>query len=100
MANELDIPVVVTLTLGRSLEARPNKRPVVSDLGIWHELYDEAGLVTFLYRDEAYDELSTEKGISEIIISKNTSGMAVGALRTQYSEKYCRYYDLSADSDG
>lgn len=99
LAKEFDIPVIVTLTLGRSVETRPNKRPMLADLGKWNELYDEAGLVTFLYRDEAYDDCSSEKGITEIIVAKNVSGMAIGTLKTQYSQNYGRFYDFSVDGD-
>lgn len=68
MAKELNVPVLFLSQLNRSLEQRPNKRPVPSDLRDSGSLEQDADMIIFVYRDEVYHPDTDRKGIAEIII--------------------------------
>lgn len=90
IAKELKVPLVALSQLNRSLEARTDRRPVMSDLRESGSLEQDADLIVFIYRDEVYHEDSADKGIAEIIVRKHRNG-PIGDFRLTFLGKYTRF---------
>ena len=75
LAKELQIPIIAISQLSRQTEARTDKKPQLSDLRESGALEQDADMVLFIHRADAYKRNVEERdGIAEIIIGKQRNG--------------------------
>jgi len=80
LGKTLGVPVILLAQLNRGLEARPNKRPVMSDLRESGAIEQDADIIVFLYRDDYYAKQESREsehpGMVEMIVAKQREGEA------------------------
>ena len=94
VARELDVPIIALSQLNRSVDARDDHRPRMSDLRESGALEQDADSILFLYRDEYYNKETTEPGISEVIVAKNRTG-PTGSVKLRFIKEYMKFMGIS-----
>ncbi|HBH47015.1 MAG TPA: replicative DNA helicase, partial [Bacteroidales bacterium] len=98
IAKELDIPIICLSQLNRSVEARPDKRPQLSDLRESGAIEQDADIVSFIHRPEYYGFTEDEnqmslRGIAEIILAKHRAG-SIGDVRLRFVAEFTKFVEL------
>lgn len=101
IAKELSIPIVALAQLSRAVEARPDKRPMTSDLRESGSIEQDADIVSFIFRPDRYNILewedgSTSEGQAELMIAKHRNG-ETGNVRVKFSASYAQFENLGAN---
>ena len=93
MANEFDVPLVALAQINRGVEGQANKRPGMADIKDSGDIEQDMDLGLLLYRDEYYKADSLERGMMEIIISKNRNG-SVGTCKVNFDPSVGKFTNL------
>lgn len=97
IAKELNVPVFLACQLSRALENRNDKRPVLSDLRDSGRIEEAADVAMFIYRDDYYNEDSSDKNVAEILIRKNRRG-PTGVARLFFDKRLTAFRNLAKEA--
>lgn len=98
IAKENDVPVIALSQLNRGVELREDKRPRLADLRESGAIEQDADIVMFLHRPEAYNP-EDRPGEAEVIVAKHRSG-PTGIVSLAWRKESMRFEDLRAATDG
>ncbi|MDK1023819.1 MAG: replicative DNA helicase [Gammaproteobacteria bacterium] len=93
IAKEFHCPLLALSQLNRSLEQRPDKRPIMSDLRESGAIEQDADVIMAIYRDEVYHD-DAEKGASELIFLKQRNG-PIGRRKLTFFGQYTKFEDMA-----
>jgi len=102
LAMELQVPVIALSQLSRSVEAREDKRPIMSDLRESGSIEQDADIVSFLYRDDYYKKEARNEdntSIVELIIGKHRNG-PTATVELLFKKDTSTFLNLSKGSRG
>lgn len=92
LAKELNAPIIALAQLNRGVEARADKRPLMSDLRDSGEIEQDADIVAMLHREELSNQAPQWRGLAELIVRKNRNG-PTGECLLKFEQAITRFSD-------
>lgn len=93
LAKDLRVPVIALAQLNRGVETREDKRPRLADLRESGAIEQDADIVMFLHRPDAYDP-EDRPGEADLLIAKNRHG-PIGTVEMVWLKHALRFGDKS-----
>ncbi|MBX3443078.1 MAG: replicative DNA helicase [Planctomyces sp.] len=93
LAKDLHVPVIALAQLNRGVEQREDKRPRLADLRESGAIEQDADIVMFLHRPDAYDP-GDRPGEADLIVAKNRSG-PIGTVPLVWMREMLKFGDKS-----
>jgi replicative DNA helicase len=93
LARELNIPLIALSQLSRAVEARHDKRPMLSDLRESGSIEQDGDVVLMIYRDDVYNPDTEIPNIAEIRVAKHRSG-PTGILSAYFKKELAKFIDV------
>jgi replicative DNA helicase len=114
LAKDLNVPVIALSQLSRSVDARDDKRPVLSDLRESGSIEQDADVVMFVYREEYYlksrepdpssadhakwlEKCERSHRRAEVLVEKHRHG-ATNKIDLYFDDRFTRFSNLAAES--
>ena len=117
LAKELDVPMVALSQLSRGVDARDDKRPILSDLRESGSIEQDADVVMFVYREEYYmktkkpdendpaqvaelakwlEKMERVHNRAEVLVEKHRHG-PTNRIELFFDENFTRFSNLAAE---
>jgi len=115
LAKELNVPVLALSQLSRGVDARDDKRPVLSDLRESGSIEQDADVVMFVYREEYYlksrepdagtpdhakwmEKLERATNRAEVLVEKHRHG-ATRSIDLMFEGQFTRFSNLADEGN-
>ena len=83
----------ILICISRTVEQRPDKRPIMSDLRESGSIEQDADIVMMLYREEYYDEFTDKKWITDVLIRKNRN-WPIGHIELMFNKNSQKFVQV------
>ncbi|MEG4294559.1 replicative DNA helicase [Microcoleus sp. C2C3] len=94
IAKDFDVPFLALAQINRGVEARNDKRPLMSDLKDSGDIEQDADLALCLYRDDYYNADSPERDKIELIVRKQRNG-SLGTAKCWFNPEKGTFRNIS-----
>jgi replicative DNA helicase len=98
LARDLAVPIICVSQLNRAPDARPDKRPMLSDLRESGAIEQDADLVLFLWRDKerATEDQDTDGEVINLKLAKHRNG-PTGEIQLYFKKRQTRFVSYAGE---